>query len=149
MPKITAAVAALLLVLALAGCGDDGATGDTSSEQSKPTSQEASETPTPLTAQPTDAGGEDVETFLEFVHGRMATFKTQIPDATDEQLEAAGREACERLLDGESYELMSVIDGEELSEPAGYYFDSNAIIAGAQMHLCPETLEVPDSGDSE
>ena len=152
VPKVTAAVAALVLVLALAGCGDDGGNAAPASERSAAQSESATEaSEPPLTAEPqTDADArEDTDTFLTFVRARMGTYKSQIPNATDEQLIQAGRDACTRLRDGESYEMMSVIEGEKVSEPGGYYYDSNAIIAGAQMHLCPETIEVPESGDAE
>lgn len=142
MKKVTAALA-VLLALTLTGCGDDASTtSGQSTERVAPSSEETTApieetaTPEPLVAQSPVAAGADA--FLEFVRGRLATFPSQIPDATDEQLIAAGNDACERVESGESVDKMSVIEDEKPSEVGGYFFDSNAIIAGALMHLCPE-----------
>ncbi|KRD51969.1 hypothetical protein [Microbacterium sp. Root280D1] len=136
-----AAVAAVLL-LTLTGCAESA--DNASDERVAPASasEEATETPAPLEAEePGTAADDEAESaFLEFVRGRLETFPSQIPDATDAQLFDAAADACERIRGGESVEKMSVIDGEQPSEVGGYFYDSNAIIAGAQMHLCPDTM---------
>lgn len=93
----------------------------------------------PLTAETPTAGEPDTVAFIAMVRSRLATFNTQIPNATDEQLLAAGLAGCERILSGEGVEGMSVIT-DEAPGTGGYFYDSNAIIAGAMIHLCPETL---------
>lgn len=142
MPKVTAATLAVtaLILIGLTGCAD--ATGNAADEHTAPTGADSpapSTTPDPLVAETPSAQQADAA-FLSFVRGRLATFPSQIPDATDEQLLDAAAIACERLQDGESVEKMSVIEGEQPSEVGGYFYDSNAIIAGAQMHLCADTL---------
>jgi hypothetical protein len=136
VPKITAAAAALLLVLVLAGCGDNGATGGTSSEQSKPTSQEASETPAAE-----DLTAED-EQFLSIVRGELLP-DSGIADATDADLIAAGHDGCEQVEAGVPLEEIRLVEGEEPSS-TGYYMDSSAIFFGAQQVYCPETIQQLD-----
>lgn len=140
MPKITAARIALtaLIVLTLTGCA-----GTVSSDASEPqdAAQAApSETTAPLTAQKsseqTDADAEAA--YLSTVRERLSRIVSQIPDATDEQLLAAGYDACDRLADGESSEGMSVIQDEQKSKH-GYYSDSGHIITSATLTLCPPT----------
>lgn len=146
MPKRTTAIAAVVVLLfALTGCGEETATP---ADEPKPfaaplTATEAPETPAPdgdlVASEPDGAANEAA--FLSFVRTRMSSFPTQIPDATDEQLLAAASEACDRIREGEDVDRMSVIQDEKPSEVGAYYFDSNAIIAGAQMHLCADTLD--------
>lgn len=140
--KRVSIAATVLVALTLTGCAGPG--DDAGDERVAPASasEEASETPVPLEAEePGSATDDEAQSaFLEFVRGRLETFPSQIPDATDAQLFAAAVDACERIRSGESVEKMSVIDGEEPSEVGGYFYDSNAIIAGAQMHLCPDTM---------
>lgn len=153
--KTTALIGTIAgVVLVAGGIGIGASVAANGSSEAGPTpsvsiTTEATPTPTveveaspaamPLSATEPSAD-RDEETFLTFVYGRLATFPTQIPNATPEELIATGDIACARILAGESVELMSVIDGEKPSEMGGYFYDSNAIIAGAQMHLCPETL---------
>jgi len=135
--------AGLVVLLALTGC----AATPSATEPAEPSQVTASAEPSPEpteTVEPLVAEDPtlevDVDTYLTFVRGRLASFPSQIPDATDEQLVETGWLACERILGGESPLGMTVIDGEKPSEIGGYYYDSNAIVAGAQIHLCPETL---------
>lgn len=136
MPKRTStAVAAVAAVLALLLTGCAGTTEAPSGERTAPTESAA-----PLVAatqrapEPDDAEA----AFIADARGRLAqNAQTQIPDATDQQLIDAGRQACERLAAGEATDQMSLIEGEIVSE-SGYYWDSAAIIAPARMFLCPE-----------
>lgn len=57
-----------------------------------------------------------------------------IPNATDEQLLEAGREACERLASGESSDTISLIEGEQTT--AGYFRDSVQIVQAAATTIC-------------
>lgn len=147
MPKVTAATIAVtaLLLFALTGCSGavDGASDESTdrvvTEESTAETPASSGTADPLVAE--EPGAQDAQTaYLDFVRGRLSTFPTQIPNATDDQLLAAAKDACDRIRAGESVEGMSVIQDEQPSEIGGYFFDSNAIIAGAQMHLCTDTL---------
>lgn len=140
MKRTTIAAIAAVVLLTLTGCAESA--NSAADKPSSPMTTEPvapSETPEPLVAETPSAQQTDAA-FLSFVRGRLATFPSQIPDATDEQLLDAAAIACERLQDGESVEKMSVIEGEQPSEVGGYFYDSNAIIAGAQMHLCADTL---------
>lgn len=94
---------------------------------------EAEPTVEPLVAETTaPATGE--EQFLTYVRENLPA-NTVIPDATDEQLLAAGEEACDRIAAGESTDDMTLIDGEQRPD-GGYYRDSGNIITGARLHLC-------------
>lgn len=139
MPKVTAAIAALVLVFVLAGCGEaetdgnaDRASSTAANESTEPTPSAAplsAETPQPLNAEEAEVA------FLVEVHDRLAKIQSQIPNATDQQLVTAAQEACDRLESGESGENMSLIDGEE--ETNGYFMDSGAIIIAARLTMCP------------
>lgn len=142
MPKVTAAAAALLLVLALAGCGDDSQTGDASANRSS-TTQGAEPTPQPLTAEPTEPDAAEAdERFLAYVETERPV-DTSIANATDEQLIAAGHEACEQIAAGVAYTDLRLVDGEQPS-PAGDYLDTSAIFNGALYNYCPELIKVVD-----
>lgn len=144
MKRASIAVA-VLVAFTLTGCSgaaeetprEPQAFAQTATEEAA--GPEPSGTPAPLEAVEPNAT-RDEDAFLTFVRGRLATFPTQIPDATDEQLIAAADVACDRIRGGEPVDRMSVIDGETPSEMGSYFYDSNAIIAGAQMHLCQDTL---------
>jgi hypothetical protein len=139
VPKITFGVtAAILAVLALTGCsGPDPTVAPTASapaaSAAAPETMES--TPPPLVAESPAADADD-EAFLAAVRERQTAFRTQIPNATDEQLLAAGQDACDRLASGESGETMVLIEGEE-PNVGGYYLDSSAIITAARLNLCP------------
>lgn len=144
MPKVTAAIAALVLAITLTGCTT--AQTPTQEPASAPQSAEQSpeSTPAPLVAEtPAESDpASDVEVaFVEKFHEIRATMPgaSQIPDATDEQLIAAGEEACTRLSGGETSDTIVLIEGEA-KNGAGYYSDSGAVISSARQTLCPEHI---------
>ncbi|MEV8023404.1 DUF732 domain-containing protein [Microbacterium sp. NPDC080220] len=121
-------ITAGFVALALTGCS--GAVGG---------EPEAVETTPPASSAPLTAGtpasapsGEAA--YLEAVREALPA-DTVIPDATDEQLIAAGEEACAVLADGGDTVATSLIEGEPTSE-AGYYNDSSAIFTAAAISLC-------------
>lgn len=126
---IAATAAALLL---LAGCS--ATTQEDVSLTSEPVGSPAATAAAPLTAQTPEAsadGGEAV--FLAEVRANLRPDNV-IPDATDEQLIAAGQEACEARASGQATDTISVIDGEEPVH--GYYRDSLQIVQAAAENLC-------------
>ena len=131
MWKRTAALTAVLL-LTLTGCA-----GTPESAPGGP--KQASETAAPLVAEtPAESAPADDEAlYLEEVRDRLPA-TTIIPDATDEQLLAAGQEACERRDAGESSDDITLIEGEVRGE-GGYFVDSQAIVGAAWITLCPTT----------
>ncbi len=132
---VTATAAlALLAALTLTGCAE-AASNAAENRSSTPTT----ETAAPLVAETAEAEEPtvtDVEaTFLDAVRATLPA-ETQIPDATDEQLLAAGVQACERLAAGESSDAMSLIEGET-PNGLGYFTDSGMIITAARQTICP------------
>ncbi|MCC2030607.1 hypothetical protein [Microbacterium allomyrinae] len=153
-------IAAAVLVLGGAGVGaaiaatqaPDAAPTPIVTTAETPASSEPASPPAPtdttgplVAEEPSE--GRDEAAFLAFVRLRQATYPTQIPNATDEDLIATGDIACARLSDGlaegktdaQIVDGLSVIEGEAKSD-AGYFSDSGVIIASAQMNLCPETI---------
>lgn len=130
--KTRIAAAALVALLALTGCA--GAP-DAESEQRSTATE--SETSAPLVAETPEAEAEDDAevAFLAYVRENLPT-PTSIPDATDEQLLAAGEDACARLTTGEPADGMVVVEGEQPWEN-GTYYDSATIVTGASINLCP------------
>ena len=128
MWKRTAALTAVLL-LTLTGCA--GTPDDAASE-----SEHASESAEPLVAEtPRAVVTDDAEAaFLEDVRDSLPA-NTLIPDATDEQLLAAGWEACDRRASEPVGEDISLIEGEERNE-GGIYRDSLVIVGAAWGELC-------------
>jgi hypothetical protein len=132
MPKRIAALAAVL-VLTLSGCA--GAAEDAGDVSPAPS---ASESAAPLTAETPDDPADDDEAFLAYVRENLAP-ATQIPDATDAQLIAAGEQACEQLESGVAHGDVRVVDGE-VPNGADIYADSSAIMNGAVLTYCPAFL---------
>lgn len=128
--KKTAVTGALLGVLLLAGCA---APGGLTSEVAPPVALE--ETVAPLAAEEPTAAEAGDAAYLAYVRENLPN-PTSIPNATDEQLLAAGQEACDRIAAGESTEAMVVVEGEQPWEN-GTYYDSATIITGASVILCP------------
>ena len=138
MPKVTAAVAALLLAFTLTGCGDDTTPAESNEARGFADTAPADETATPTPAETLSAPPSDeVEVaYVAYVRGKLLA-NTQIPDATDEQLIDAGRRACDILDSGTNPDDLTVIDGEERAGGEGGYFQDSATIAtGARMYLC-------------
>lgn len=130
------AALALLLALTLTGCAS--ATGNAAEERTAPAVVETVE---PLVAEsPTaepEAASPEPE-FITLVRDSLPA-NTLIPDATDEQLIAAGTEACERLRAGETSDTITLIDGEQ-KNGADIYADSGAIITSARLTLCTDQI---------
>lgn len=140
LTKAAAGIAAMVLAISLSGCGEDAipvGAGENTASQSRSSSPSETPAPEPLTATASEPSTEsDLDAaFLAEAHTRLASIRSQIPDATDDQLLAAGNEACERLATGESGEEMTLIEGEETT--GGYYMDSSAIIIAARLTICP------------
>lgn len=135
MQKRTAALT-VLLALTLSGCA-----GGPESAPSEPVevAESAAETVAPLVAEePDQLTSEDAsdEQFLAYVRDNLLP-ETQVPNATDEQLIAAGRDACEQLESGVAYEDVRVVEGEQ-PHSNGNYYDSSAIMNGAVSYYCTE-----------
>lgn len=144
MPKVTAATAALIAVLALAGCASGGTSDDASAERSSTTSESNAEqnssedeTPAPLTAETSEPEGPEA-LFVQEARDRLDGLgaASTIPSATDEQLITGGRDACEALTAGTPFDDVTVIEGEERVQ--GSYLDSAAITTAAVLFFCPE-----------
>lgn len=133
MKKLGMVGVALAGVLLLAGCGEASGVADAETARESATV----ETAAPLVAEtpPTSDVSNTDALYLSYVRDNLPP-ETQIPDATDEQLFAAGQEACTRLEAGEPMGGMVVVEGEEPWEN-GYYYDSSAIINGAIQYICP------------
>ncbi|MFF7681459.1 DUF732 domain-containing protein [Microbacterium sp. NPDC007973] len=87
----------------------------------------------PLTAETPTATDEEA-VFLGAVRAKLRPDNV-IPKATDEQLLAAGQEACEALASGTSSDSISVIEGEPTNAMGGYS-DSATIVTAARAALC-------------
>lgn len=140
MPKRTSAAsvaAAAVLLLALTGCA--GGAETPSADRTAPgvtATASPTESPEPLVATtPTDDAPATPETaFLDGVRAALDE-KTQIPNATDEQLLDAGQRACQQLAEGGDVTTVRVIEGET-PDNLGYYGDSTKIASIAQQTLC-------------
>lgn len=147
MHKLGYIAATGALLLALAGCSGTPATGDdarpaAAEEQTvEPTTPEPtpteSETAPPLVAETPDADTAD-EDYLAFVRGDLVP-NTGIRNASDEQLIAAGHDACEQIREGAAAEDLRLVEGEE-PQPSGYFADSGSIVTGALNFYCRELI---------
>lgn len=136
MKRISIA-AAVLVALTLTGCA--GVADNAADERTAPSSTEPA---APLVAETTSTndaavGGADQD-FLDAVRVTLPT-QTTIPDATDEQLLAAGLEACDLIRTGTSPGDVRLVEGEQ-PNGADIYADSSAIMNSALRTLCPELL---------
>ncbi len=104
------------------------------------------EMPEPLVAETPETlvGDEADAAFVAWVRDDLP-IKTGIPNATDEQLIAAGHEACEQLLAGVDSETIRLVEGEE--PVGGYYMDTSSILTGGQLFYCPETIETIEEAE--
>lgn len=128
-------IGAVAGVLLLAGCSaPTGEIVTTTIPSAEHPSSEA-EASAPLVAEAPAAPEADDAAYLEYVRENLLP-ETQIPNATDEQLLAAGNDACTRIAGGEDAAGMVVVEGEQPWEN-GYYYDSIAIIGGATQFICP------------
>lgn len=144
--KRSAAALAVLIALTLTGCAGTTDTASDETQDVATTSTEVTETPTPtpttepLVAETTAPEATDAEkeaAFLVEVRERLSKIRTQIPDATDEQLLEAAHEACERIAAGTSGEDMTLIEGETRTN--GYFMDTAAISTSAALTICPRS----------
>lgn len=136
MTRTAATITAVVVFLAaLTGCATD--TTSAPAEPSETPASAAVETVEPLVAEEPAAAPEGAEAealYLEMARERLPS-NTIIPNATDEQLLAAGWEICERREAGEESTDISVIEGEERA-PSGYYRDSVELVQAAAVTLC-------------
>lgn len=115
-------------------------TGCTTALEPEPetATQETVETTAPLVAE-SDEDAETADTpeaaFLAELRPLLDNDQTQIPDASDEQLLAAGADACTQIANGERPEDVRVIEGEKPTDLGGYQ-DSGRIGFVANEHLC-------------
>lgn len=133
--RIVAIAAAAVLAITLTGCGED-----TTSTDAKPQSL-MQEAPSSGDTEATESGpalsAED-EAFLKYVDDELLP-DTGIADFSDDQLIAAGHDACEQIENGVPFEDVRVIDGEEPAK-SGYYMDSSTLMNGALYSYCPELI---------
>lgn len=129
MKRSAIAATAALMVVLLAGCSAP-TTPDTASpsDQASPAPLVAS---TPAAEEP---GADEAEqVFLTEVRSRL----TQTSDASDEQLIAAGHDACDQWAAGVAPEDQRHIEGEQPSG-SGRYRESLAITLWAAETFCPQ-----------
>lgn len=100
-----------------------------------------SSTPAPqVTAgEPVSPSTEDADAlFLAEVADRIRP-TTQIADVPDEDLIAAGHQACEQIEAGVALEDLRLVEGEQPGV-GGYYLDTSAIFNSALIAYCPELM---------
>lgn len=133
--KTRTVAATLLLLLVLTGCAGTPNDDVADEPQASETSQSApEETETPLVAETPEPNANEAQ-YVEELRSALRP-NNVIPNATDEQLIAAGLDACEQLNVGVSGDNLTVIEGEERSA-GGYYEDSAVIATQARLFLCP------------
>lgn len=145
MPKVTAALTALLLAVVLTGCGDD----QTPSAEPAPFAASAqSETPEDAakdaaesTPEPVELTPED-EAFLQYVEDEKPP-ASLLEEYSDAELVALGHDSCDVVRQGTPWEDIRMVEGEE-PNTGGYYLDSSAVLNGALYNYCPELI--PDVG---
>lgn len=94
--------AVVALVIALTACSGSGGDEQPNNEPVGVANVEetTNTTPEPLVAETPDKSAADAdETFIKYVREELPA-KTSIPNATDEQLIAAGHDACEQIASG-------------------------------------------------
>lgn len=141
MNKSSAAVLTAAILVLLTGCA--AAADEASSEPETITTVTTDETPAPeetpdelVASGPADMTDAEAEAaFLVEVRDRLRKIRTQIPDATDEQLLAKAHEACVALAPDLTGEDLSLIKGETRTN--GHFMDSSAIIVAARLTMCP------------
>lgn len=126
--------ASAAVVIGLSGCASSP------EPQVKSASNEAAnkEQAAPLSASPEEVTPEPEspeEAFLIAVRPFVEE-STQIADASDEQLIAAGVDACAQMAGGTPPDDVRVIEGERKND-VGYYVDSSRIGGVASRTLCP------------
>ena len=137
---ITATLTIALTLTSCAGLPAPASTGNSVSSESRSEPSTPEPTPGALTAEPSEpATAEDADAaFLAYVRAELPP-KTSIGDAPDEQLIAAGQEACAQVTEGVAWEDIRLVEGEQPSG-TGYYLDTSAILNGALYNYCPELI---------
>lgn len=135
MKRTAAAAAIAAALLLLAGCSTGAQENVTL--VSEPVGSPAPSSAAPLTAEtpvetPTEAP--DKAAYVAEVRDTLRA-ENVIPNATDEQLVAAGQEACQLRASGTAPEDITVIAGETRSK-SGYFLDSFKIYSAASKDLC-------------
>lgn len=137
MKRTALAVAAATALLLLAGCTSttttDTVTVSGASDRTVGTSQPTPEAAAPLVAE-TPAAADDEAVFLDTVRAKLRPDNV-IPNATDEQLLAAGEKACAEITAGTPTDQLSVIDGEP-TNALGTFSDSAVIVTAAATTIC-------------
>ena len=142
MKRTTIAAVSAALLLALTGCAGNPSGADESDSDATPTSVESA---APLTAESSTPSAEPDAAdagFLQYIDEELPP-ATSIANATDEQLIAAGHDACEQAAAGVAWEDIRLVDGEEPTAN-GDYLDSSAILNGALYNYCPELIPAVD-----
>lgn len=139
MKRITVAALAAVLMLGLAGCAESA--GAASTERAAAENHEAAalhETAEPLVADTTEPveRGTDAAYLSHLREALAGSGGNSIPDATDEQLVAAGRDACAQMSNGVALEDVRVIEDEPMTGVG--FKDSLRIAAVAATHFCSE-----------
>lgn len=130
---IAAAVSAALLI-GLAGCGDKDEPASGQPVTDAPTVEDVEAAPLQAVESETPSASTPEAAYLGSV--RMASNRgPEIADATDEQLIAAGKLACEQMAEGKAVSDVRVVGGEQ-PDVLGYYPISSAIAGSAADHLC-------------
>ena len=130
--------ASAVALLLLTGCSASPVERDAVAAPSAAASADSA-APAPLVAQiPSAAASASADTpegaFLAGVRDVLPD-DTVIPDATDQQLLAAGAAACEQMAAGTDFSAVSVIEGEPADE-LGIHQDSALIAAVARKTIC-------------
>lgn len=137
MPQRTTGLAAtaVVLLLALTGCGGESTSGENPSAPPAAPTDSATEAPTaaPLQAAPEPTGVDAV--YLAEI--RKRTDIATIVQATDTQLIDAGHAACDALAQNPDIAALRLIEGEQPRDD-GRYFESMVIGTHAAIHMCPE-----------
>lgn len=134
--RTATAVLALLAALTLSGCA--GTADPTGDERTAPAASESDAPLTAETAEPeTESAGSPDDQYLTDVRTALTNGReTAIPNATDEQLLQAGRDACEQIAAGTPESEIHVVDGEQPDELLGEYPESYIIATVAQGRIC-------------
>lgn len=135
MNRVAAALVAGAIALLLAGCAAPATTA-------APHHAEAS-TPAPLVAThaPSTPPTDPTAAYLAHLRDRIeANHLSEIAGATDDQLVAAGHEACDQLAAGTDYFDVRVVQ-DETPDFGGYYAGSLLITGAATMFFCTDYLQ--------
>ncbi|MCT2085033.1 DUF732 domain-containing protein [Microbacterium enclense] len=131
---IAAGAVAMLLLTGCTAGGEAEPAASSSPTVASPSAQAAA----PLVAEAPSASPSEASTpeaaFLAQVR-EVLPADTVIPNATDEQLLAAGASACDQMAQGTDFSQVSVIEGEQMNE-LEVYPESGLIAAVARKTIC-------------